>query len=310
MAGDPPQPELSIVVPSFQESDGLRRLHAALVEVLDGEVDRWELILVDDGSPDETWERIVELTQEDPRVRGIRLSRNFGKEAAIAAGLERAVGRAAITMDADLQHPPAAIPEMLALWRAGSHVVDGVKRNRVGQGIVHRAISAIFNAVFSRATQVDLNNATDFKLLDRRALDGLAQLPERSNFYRGTAQWIGYERSRVEFDVDERSHGNSRWRIGALARLAITALTSFTAKPLHLVTLSGIAFGVFSVVLGAHTLFRFFQGEAVEGFTTLILLNLILGSFLLTGLGIIGEYLARIHDEVKGRPRYLVSDER
>jgi polyisoprenyl-phosphate glycosyltransferase len=199
---------------------------------------------------------------------------------------------------------------MLELWRGGAEVVDGIKRNRTGQGPIHRLISPLFNAVFSRATGVELSNATDFKLLDRRAADGLSLLQERSNFYRGTAQWIGFDRARVEFDVDERLHGASRWRLGTLARLAITGLTSFTAKPLHLVTLSGLAFGLFSLLLGAITLVDWIRGEAVEGFTTVILVLLILGTLILLGMGIIGEYLARIHDEVKARPRYLIAEER
>lgn len=300
--------ELSVVTPCFRESEGVDAFFATIEPVLDSCAESWEVVLVDDGSDDDTWSAIERVVGANPgHARGIRLSRNFGKEAALIAGLEAARGSAVITIDADLQHPVAVIPEMVRVWRGGAQVVDGIKRTRTGQSVLHRAVSTLFNAVFTRATAVDLNRATDFKLLDRIAVDAFRELREHNNFYRGTSQWIGFDRTAVEFDVENRFAGTSRFTITGLARLALRALTSFTAAPLHLVTLSGLAFGVFAVVFASQTLVRFFAGEAVEGFTTIILLILILGSLILTGLGIIGEYLARIHDEVKARPRYIVS---
>ena len=299
---------VSIVAPVYDEGAGVDRFVDRLGEVLADAGVRYELVLVDDGSRDDTWDRVVRLGSADARVRGVRLSRNFGKEAAVIAGLEHAGGDAVVVIDADLQHPPAAIPAMLDQWRAGAHVVAAVKRNRAGQPAANRLASRAFNAGFTRLTHVDLADATDFRLLSRPAVDALLRLPEHSPFFRGTSSWIGFRRASVEIEVDERAGGASRWSVGALARLAVNGLTSFTSAPLHLVTLAGLAFAGFAVLLGAQTLIRWLSGDSVAGFPTVILLLLIMGTFVLLGLGIIGEYLARIHEEVRGRPRYLVQE--
>jgi glycosyltransferase involved in cell wall biosynthesis len=236
------------------------------------------------------------------------LSRNFGKEAAVLAGLEHAAGDAVVVIDSDLQHPPAAIPAMVRLWQEGAHVVEAVKRNRAGQSYPTRLAARFFNAAFTGLTKVDLVNATDYRLLSRPALDALLRLPERSSFFRGTSSWIGFRRTVVDVDIDHRAGGASRWTFRSLFRLAVNGLTSFTSAPLHLVTLVGLAFAAFSVVLGIQTLVRWTGGGSVAGFPTVILLLLVLGTFILLGLGVIGEYLARIHEEVRGRPRYLVQD--
>jgi glycosyltransferase involved in cell wall biosynthesis len=274
--------------------------------VLAGE--RFELVLVDDGSTDDSWQRIAGHGRDDRRIRGIQLSRNFGKEQALLAGLQQATGDAVVVIDADLQHPPGAIPAMLRLWRSGAHVVEAVKRNRTGQSPANRLAARLFNATFTRLTTVDLVNATDFRLLSRTAVDALLSLPEHASFFRGTSSWIGFRRATVEVDIDHRHGGGTRWTARALFRLAVNGLTSFTAAPLHLVTLAGLGFAAFSVVLGIQTLVRWMRGDSVAGFPTVILLLLILGTFVLLGLGVIGEYLARIHEEVRGRPRYLVQD--
>jgi hypothetical protein len=213
-----------------------------------------------------------------------------------------------VVIDSDLQHPPAAIPAMLRLWRAGVHVVEAVKRNRTGQSLGNRLAARLFNATFTRLTTVDLVNATDFRLLSRAAVDALLSLPEHASFFRGTSSWIGFRRATVEVDIDHRQGGESRWTARALFRLAVNGLTSFTAAPLHFVTLAGVGFAAFSMLLGIQTLVRWIRGDSVAGFPTVILLLLILGTFVLLGLGVIGEYLARIHEEVRGRPRYLVQD--
>jgi glycosyltransferase involved in cell wall biosynthesis len=300
---------LSVVAPAYNESTGVEAFVRAIDAALDGVVGEWEIVIVDDGSADDTWRRIDAVADEHPRVRGIKLSRNFGKEGALAAGLRAAAGDVIVTIDADLQHPPSVIPSMVERWREGYDVVDGVKRSRTGQSPLHRLVSATFNRAFGWMTGVDLTDATDFKLLDRQALDALLRLDERAHFYRGTAEWIGFDRVAVPFSVDERVAGSSRWRLTSLASLALTAVTAFTAKPLHLVTLGGLGFLVFAMVLGVQTLVRFVSGTAVEGFTTVILLLLLMGGLILMGLGIIGEYLARIHEEVKRRPRYIVAAE-
>jgi glycosyltransferase involved in cell wall biosynthesis len=299
-------PLISVVAPIYNEGPGVDRFVRRLGEVLDGF--RYELVLVDDGSADDSWDRIVGHARTDERVRGIQLSRNFGKEPAVLAGLEHAAGDAIVVIDSDLQHPPSAIPAMVRRWQAGVHVVEGVKRNRTGQGIVGRLGGRLFNKAFTGLTKVDLVDATDFRLLSRPALDALLRMPEHSSFFRGTSSWIGFRRETLEVDIDHREGGASRWTFRSLFRLAVNGLTSFTSAPLHLVTLVGLAFAGFAMVLGAQTLIRWLRGGSVAGFPTVILLLLVLGTFILLGLGVIGEYLARIHEEVRGRPRYLVQE--
>jgi hypothetical protein len=197
---------------------------------------------------------------------------------------------------------------MVQRWREGVHVVEAVKRNRTGQGVIGRVGGKLFNRAFTRLTKVDLVDATDFRLLSRPALNALLRLPEHSSFFRGTSSWIGFRRCTLEVDIDHREGGESRWTFRSLFRLAVNGLTSFTSAPLHLVTVVGLAFAGFSVVLGAQTLIRWVRGGSVAGFPTVILLLLVIGSCILLGLGVIGEYLARIHEEVRRRPRYLVQE--
>jgi polyisoprenyl-phosphate glycosyltransferase len=299
-------PLISVVAPVYNEGAGVDRFVRRMAEVFGEAGLRYELVLVDDGSADDSWSRVVRHGVLDPRVRGVRLSRNFGKEAAVLAGLTHAGGDAVIVIDADLQHPPSAIPAMVRAWRDGADVVEAVKRNRTGQSLAGRLAARTFNAAFTGLTKVDLVNATDFRLLSRTALDALLQLPEHSSFFRGTSSWIGFRRAAVEVEIDHREGGASRWTFRSLFRLAVNGITSFTSAPLHLVTLVGLAFAAFSVLLGVQTLVRWLRGGSVAGFPTVILLLLVMGTFVLLGLGVIGEYLARIHEEVRGRPRYLV----
>lgn len=301
------KPVVSIVSPVFEEEEALATFVQRTREVLEDVGEPFEIILVDDGSRDASWSEIEREHAADSRVRGLSLSRNFGKEAAILAGLEAARGEAAIVMDADLQHPPALLPVLVSRWRDGADVVEALKETRTGQSLGGRVASRLFNSVFQRLTGVELADASDYRLLSRRAVDALLEMPERTTFFRGTSTWIGFDRARVTFRVDQRAAGRSRWGFRALVRLALDGITSFTPAPLHLVTLAAVVFAVFAVVLGAQTLLRFLQGDAVTGFTTVILLILIQGTLMLLGLGIIGQYLARIHDEVKRRPRYFVA---
>ncbi|MFG1988789.1 glycosyltransferase family 2 protein [Actinoplanes sp. NPDC048988] len=299
---------ISVVAPVYNEGPGVERFVRRLTEVLTGAGLRYELVLVDDGSGDDSWDRIVRQSLLDRRVRGVQLSRNFGKEPAVLAGLEHAAGDAVVVIDSDLQHPPSAIPAMVRRWREGAHVVEAVKRNRTGQGLIGRVGGRLFNRAFTGLTKVDLVDATDFRLLSRAALDALLRLPEHASFFRGTSSWIGFRRSTIEIDIDHREGGRSRWTFRSLFRLAVNGITSFSSAPLHLVTLVGMAFAAFALLLGAQTLIRWIGGGSVEGFPTVILLLLVMGTFVLLGLGVIGEYLARIHEEVRGRPRYLVQE--
>ncbi|HET6532500.1 MAG TPA: glycosyltransferase family 2 protein [Actinoplanes sp.] len=300
------RPLVSVVAPVYNEGEGVDRFVRRLTEILGPEPIRYELVLVDDGSRDDSWQRIAAHSRLDDRIRGVQLARNFGKENALLAGLEHAGGDAVIVIDSDLQHPPSAIPAMLRLWRDGFHVVEAVKRNRTGQPLGNRLAAKLFNHTFTRLTTVDLVNATDFRLMSRTALDALLSLPEHASFFRGTSSWIGFRRTTLEVEIDQREGGASRWTVRSLFRLAVNGLTSFTSAPLHLVTLGGLGFAGFSALLGAQTLVRWMRGGSVAGFPTVILLLLVMGTFILLGLGVIGEYLARIHEEVRARPRYLV----
>jgi glycosyltransferase involved in cell wall biosynthesis len=301
-------PLISVVAPIYNEGPGVDRFVDRLGEVLGAAGLRYELVLVDDGSADDSWERICRRALADDRVRGLQLSRNFGKEPAVLAGLEHAAGDAVVVIDSDLQHPPTAIPAMVRQWQDGAHVVEAVKRNRTGQGLIGRLGGRLFNRAFTGLTKVDLVNATDFRLLGRPALDALLRMPEHSSFFRGTSNWIGFRRGTVEVDIDHREGGASRWTFRSLFRLAVNGLTSFTSAPLHLVTIVGLGFAAFALLLGAQTVYRWMRGGSVAGFPTVILLLLVMGTFILLGLGVIGEYLARIHEEVRGRPRYLVQE--
>jgi glycosyltransferase involved in cell wall biosynthesis len=301
-------PLISVVAPIYNEGPGVDRFVDRLGEVLGAAGLRYELVLVDDGSADDSWERICRRALADDRVRGLQLSRNFGKEPAVLAGLEHAAGDAVVVIDSDLQHPPTAIPAMVRQWQDGAHVVEAVKRNRTGQGLIGRLGGRLFNRAFTGLTKVDLVNATDFRLLGRPALDALLRMPEHSSFFRGTSNWIGFRRGTVEVDIDHREGGASRWTFRSLFRLAVNGLTSFTSAPLHLVTIVGLGFAAFALLLGAQTVYRWMRGGSVAGFPTVILLLLVMGTFILLGLGVIGEYLARIHEEVRARPRYLVQE--
>lgn len=299
---------LSVVIPLFREGAHLGTAMSEIVSVLSYLQIDYEIILIDDGSPDDTWKAICDQRERHMQVRGIRLSRNFGKEAALAAGMDCAEGQVIVVMDGDLQHPPALIPQMLARWRAGAEVVEAVKQDRGSESMVSRTRAQWFYRIFTKLTGFDLHGASDFKLMDRRVLEAWRKMGERNLFFRGMNAWLGFRREQVLFDVAERVGGKSGWSISQLARLAMTAVTSFSSAPLYLLLAAGLGFAGFAIVLSLQTLYLKLSGHAVDGFTTVILLLLILGSAVMLGLGLIGIYIARIYEEVKGRPRYVVAE--
>ncbi len=236
------------------------------------------------------------------------MSRNFGKELALTAGLDMAKGDAVIVMDADGQHPPALLLEMLSTWRdTGTDIVEAVKSDRGKETILSKLGAGLFYSLWSRFSGFDIRGASDFKLLNRRAVDAYLQMDERNVFFRGMTAWIGFERVQIPFEVASRAGGQSNWSVFKKLRLAVNGISGFSSIPLQLVTFVGIAFLVFSVVFGGYTLALQLTGHSVSGFATVILLLLIIGSLLMISLGIIGIYLARIYDEIKHRPRYLIS---
>ena len=267
----------------------------------------YEIVFVDDGSKDATWMEIENAGKEDEHVNGVHFSRNFGKESAMMAGLENAGGDCVVVMDCDLQHPPETIVEMYRLWQQGYEVVEGVKRTRGKESVFHKMSAGLFYKMISKAVKIDMSRASDFKLMDRRAVEALLEMPERNAFFRALSSWIGFKTVSVEFDVHEREVGESKWSTKSLIRYAISNIVSFSSAPMMLVGFTGILGFLFAVILGIQTLVNYFSGNAVEGFTTVILLILIMGSFILMGMGIIGYYIAKIYEEVKCRPRYIIS---
>lgn len=270
---------------------------------------RYEFILVNDGSTDNTWDVIQSLAREIKEIKGIKLSRNFGKESAISTGLAFASGDAVIVMDGDLQHPPELIPEMIRYWNEGAaDIIEAVKVDRGLEPFPVKMRARFFYWIMKNLTDLDLNNASDYKLLDRKVVDAHNRLPESSRFFRGIISWLGFKKIQVPFSVGERPKGRSRWSLRQLIRLAMNASTSFSSLPLHFITLLGMLTFLMSVIIGAQTLYMKFTGNAVSGFATVILLLLFIGSMLMISLGIIGAYVSRIFEEVKRRPNFIIED--
>lgn len=298
---------LSIVLPAYNEKPNIAEAADTLSKLLQENHIDYELIFISDGSTDGTFEEILKVSEQNLHVKGAEFSRNFGKEAGIFAGLELAGGDAVIVMDCDLQHPPEVIPQMWKLWQNGAEVVEGIKSDRGKEGLGYKLSAGLFYKLMSRLVQMDMNSSSDFKLLDRKVVDVLLGLPERNTFFRALTFWAGFRTESVSYEVQERKHGKSKWSFVSLMKYAITNATSFSTLPLQLVTVMGVVSILFSVVLAIQTMVKYLSGMAVEGFTTVILLILIIGGFLMLSLGIIGHYIARIYEEVKGRPRYIIS---
>ena len=299
---------LSVVLPAFNEEASVPRAADTLSALLEGAGIDHEIVFVDDGSRDHTWQAVQAQTQRHPQVRGVRFSRNFGKEAAIFAGLAQARGDCVVVMDCDLQHPPEKAVEMYRLWQQGYQVVEGVKTSRGKESFLHTFAARSFYSIISRATGIDMSRASDFKLLDRRAVDTLLAMREKNAFFRALSSWIGFSTAQVEFEVQPRLEGESKWSVRSLVRYALTNIASFSTAPLQLVTLLGVVVFACSVVLGVWSLWQKATGQALEGFTTVILLQLLIGSILMICLGIIGYYIAKIYEEIKDRPRYIVAE--
>lgn len=299
---------ISLVIPSFNEEENIDNTVNTLKTILDPEDFDYELIFVNDGSSDKTFDKVVEASERDERVKGISFSRNFGKEAAIFAGLQAAVGDACVVIDCDLQHPPALIHEMVAKWREGYEVVEGVKSSRGREGLFHKMCAGLFYRIMSRLIKIDMRSTSDYKLIDRKVVNVLLSLTERNTFFRALTFWVGFKSTKLEYDVEERKFGSTKWSFMSLMKYAINNATSFSTLPLQIVTFLGIVLIFGSVVLGIQTLVKYFMGNAQEGFPTVILLELLIGGFIMLSLGIIGHYLARIYEEVKGRPKYIVRE--
>jgi dolichol-phosphate mannosyltransferase len=296
---------LSVVAPVFDEEALVEAFYARICTALDGLP--FELVLVDDGSSDHTPQLLAEIAASDPRVRVIQLSRNFGHQTALTAGLDHARGDAVAMIDADLQDPPELIPEMLEHWRHGTDVVYAVRRRREGETRFKLATARWFYKLFSALGDVELEpNSGDFRLLDRAPLDALLSMRERNRFLRGMTVWVGYTQTAVPYERDARYAGETKYTLRKMLSFSLDAISSFSLRPLQLATLigflcAGLAFLLIPVVLALRI-----AGSYLPGFGTITIAVLLLGGIQLMAIGMIGEYVGRIYDEVKGRPLYLV----
>lgn len=299
---------ISIVMPVYREAahigEVLKNVRTAL-----GEADvRFELVLIDDGSPDDTWKSLDEQSKNFPMMRAARLSRNFGKEHALCAGLEMARGDAVVVMDADGQHPPSLLPKIISTWReTGVDIVECSKIDRGEETLFSKVAAGVFYWLWNKLSGFEMRGASDYKLLSRAAVDAYLEMDERNVFFRGMTAWLGFTRAQVPFEVAMRAGGSTSWSIMHRVRLALTGISGFSSLPLQFVTFTGLIFLLFSVLFGIYTLVLQLTGHSNTGFATVILLLLVIGSLLMISLGIIGIYLARIYDEIKGRPRYVIS---
>ena len=299
---------LSVILPSYNEEKMIPVAAETLAGILDAAEIPFELLFINDGSKDGTWSEICRAREKDPRVCGVCFSRNFGKVAAMFAGLEKARGDCCVVLDCDLQHPPEKIVEMYRLWEQGYEVVEGIKHDRGEESGMHRFAANTFYGIISKATGIDMASSSDFKLLDRKVVDTLNAMPERNVFFRALSFWVGFKKAEVTYDVRERVAGESKWSTRSLIKYAITNISSFSSVPLHLITVLGIVTLIISIVFSVVALVQKLTGSALGGFTTVIILLLFIGSIIMISLGIIGYYIARIYEEIKGRPRYIIEE--
>lgn len=298
---------LSVIIPAYNEQENIENTASVIYGILSEKEIDCEIIFVDDGSRDNTWSIIEELTKKNDSIRGLKFSRNFGKEGAIFAGLKACDGDCAVVIDCDLQHPPKLIPEMYNLWEQGYEVVEAVKSSRGKEGLLYKMFAKGFYRIMKNSSNVNLDRASDYKLMDRKVIDALNDMPERLTFFRALSSWVGFKTTQLEFDVAPRNAGTTKWNFGKLFKFALNNITSFTNFPMQIITALGVIFFIFAVIMGVQTLIRFFSGSSLEGFTTAYMLILLSASFIMIGLGIIGYYMSKIYEEIKFRPRYIVS---
>ncbi len=297
---------LSVIIPAYNEEKCIKRAYSEIHNLLlENNID-CEIIFVDDGSQDKTFEMITELSKEAENVSGLHFSRNFGKESAITAGLSKVKGDCAVVIDCDLQHPVKKIVEMYRLWEQGYEVVEGIKSSRGREKMLHGIAAKMFYSVISRMAGFDMANSSDFKLLDRKVVDVINSMPERG-FFRALSYWVGYKTATVEYDVEERVDGESKWSTWKLIKYAVSNISSFSTAPMQIVTGLGVVMLAISVIFGVWALIDKIIGRALEGMTTVIIITIFIGSIIMISLGIIGYYIARIYEEIKGRPRYIIS---
>ncbi|NRD75517.1 glycosyltransferase family 2 protein [Shewanella sp. VB17] len=301
---------LSILIPVYNEAEVLQPLFSRLSQVLANIPESSEIVFIDDGSSDNTWELLQQLPASYSEHQCIRLSRNFGKEAAMTAGLEQARGLAVILLDADLQDPPELIPQMIEAWRAGFDVVNMKRRKRLGESWFKRLSAAVFYRIINRMSESPVpENVGDFRLISRQVVDSITALPERNRFMKGILSWPGFSQTEILFDRDPRYLGSTKWNYSKLVGLAMDGITSFSIKPLRLATWAGVLTALSAFSYGAWVFLKtVLWGETVAGYPSLMIVQVALAGVQLLALGLIGEYLGRVFMEVKRRPVYLISE--
>jgi len=304
-------PLLSIVIPFFNEDEVLTSCHQRVVAVLDSIGQACEIIYVDDGSHDDSWSQVISFTAKHHVIRCIKLSRNFGKEAAMTAGMLNTAGRALILLDADLQDPPELIPQMVSEWESGYDVVNMQRKERHGENWLKRTTAYLFYKLINRLADIEMpRNVGDFRLLDRKVVDVINNLPERNRFMKGLLSWPGFNTCTLQFDRDARQAGITKWNYTKLIHLAFEGITSFSIRPLRIATAAGVVTSIISVfmaiVLVSKTLF---WGDPVAGYPSLMTVVLLLGGIQLLSIGLMGEYVGRLFIESKQRPNFIVMNE-
>lgn len=307
----PPRPvQVSIIIPFLNECEVLPLCHARLRQVLDALGEPWEIVFVDDGSQDGSAEYLAGLMAREPGLKLVRLSRNFGKEAAMTAGLEHATGAAVILLDADLQDPPELIPDMVRAWREGADVVCMRRRSRAGESWLKRASAYAYYRLLSRLSRAAIPPDTgDFRLMSRRAVDALLRLPERCRYMKGLYAWIGMPTRVIDYDRAPRAAGSTKWNYFALLRLAMEGITSFSTAPLRWATAAGVTAALLGALFGLVIIFKtLIFGDPVEGYPSLMAMITFLSGIQLITIGLLGEYMGKTYMEAKQRPVYLVSE--
>ena len=303
--------KISLIVPCYNEEANIKPFYNAIMEIYTGgginDADL-ELMFVNDGSKDNTVQKIRALHEKDSRVKCVSFSRNFGKEAALFAGIRNVTGDCTVLLDADLQHPPFVLVEMYKKWKEGYEVVEGVKSNRGKEGLFHKLFTKVFYGMISKAVGMDMKNSSDYKLLDKKVVAELAKLKERNTFFRALSFWVGFKKTTVYYEVAERANGTSKWSTKSLIKYAINNVICFSYAPLHIVTVIGCIFTILGIAVAIDALISFFTGKAASGFPTLVCITLIGFGGVMFCLGIIGVYIAQIYDEVKGRPQYIIGE--
>jgi len=299
---------ISIVVPCFNEEESLHAFYNALISAWENINYNLELIFVDDGSKDSTYNIIKELSNSDSRIHFSSFSRNFGKEGAIFCGLRQANGDAVIIMDADLQHPVSVIPLMLKRYEEGFDIVEGKKTNRGNESFIHKAFANVFYWIICKITGFDMANSSDFKLLDRKVVDILSDIKETDTFFRAMSFWVGFSSTTVDYEVAERIAGDSKWSSKSLIKYAISNITAFTNTPLHLILKMGLFIFIIGILLAIDAIVSYFAGESIGGYPSLVVLIVLATSVIMSSLGIIALYLSKMYAELKGRPQYVIKD--